>query len=249
MASDSRKRRANRNAEPPERVSSAAQQMQAQQRGQGASFRPGEAPYGGQANVPYSPDYSQQQEYYRQQQAMQEEYARQQYAWQQEQQRLRQQQAERARVTSQTASHGAFRGYTGEIPVQGGNRGQPQPPKKKSQWGRTVAILLLVAVLGTGGAFALKDYLHRKEIHEAVSPYDNLFVPGVYVDGIDLGGMTPEQGLNSVQSQIQRRNDAWHVTLTWQGTQLAQINAGMLGMSVDIGQVLNEAWAQGHTGD
>ena len=83
----------------------------------------------------------------------------------------------------------------------------------------------------------------------AVSAYDNLFAEGVYVDGIHLGGMTPEQGMNSVQSQIQQRNDAWHVTLTYQGTQLAQINAGMLGMSVDIGQVLNEAWAQGHTGD
>ena len=261
MAGTTRKRRADRNAETPERVSSAAQQMQAQRRGQDASPQPGAAPFNGQGQAPMTPEeYYQQQEYYRQQQAMQEEYARQQramqeeyarqqYTWQMEQQRLRQQAEEKARLSSETASHGALRGYTGEIPAQGKKPGQQAQQQKKGGWKRTLLILLLVAVLGTGGAFAVKEILHRKEIHDAVSPYDHLFVPGVYVDGIDLGGMTPEQGLNSVQSQIQQRNDAWHVTLTWKGTQLAQINAGMLGMSVDIGQVLNEAWSKGHTGD
>ena len=106
----------------------------------------------------------------------------------------------------------------------------------------------LAVVLITGGVVGLQSYQRARQIHEAVAAYDNFFAEGVYVDGIHLGGMTPEQGQNSVQSQIQRRNDAWLVTLSYQGTQMAQINAGMLGMSVDIGQVLNDAWAQARYG-
>ena len=108
--------------------------------------------------------------------------------------------------------------------------------------------MLLLAVLGTGGTYLIRQLREQRAIEQAVAAYEHSFVEGVYVDGLHLGGMTPEQGLNSVQSQIQERNNAWHVTLTYQGTQVAQINAGMLGMSVDVGQIMNEAWAQGHTG-
>ena len=167
-------------------------------------------------------------------------------------QKRKRQQEEKERVSSQTASHGAFRGYTANnLPPIRDTR-PPEEPKKSRKSGKAALILLICAVLAAAGVYLAVDYLpkqrHIREVHETVTAYDNLFVDGVYVDGIHLGGMTPEQGLNSVQSQIQRRNDAWSVTLTWQGTQLAQINAGMLGMSVDIGQVLNDAWAQGHTG-
>ena len=254
-----RTRRAAKYEEAPERVSQAAQRMQQAAPGQGVP--PSPVPQAGGENYPpmtrEEQMYLQQQEYARQQamqqeylrqQAMQQEYLRQQQAYQQEQHRRRRQQEERNRVSSETSRHGALRGYTGEIPVPGGSGAAAAAPKKKSRAGLITALVLLAGVIGTGGFFGIQSYLRTKEIHDTVSPYDNLFVPGVYVDGINLGGMTPEQGLNTVQSQIQQRNDAWHVTLTWQGAQMAQINAGMLGMSVDIGQVLNEAWAQGHTG-
>ncbi len=261
-----RSRRAARYQEPPERVSQAAQQMQAQQTrnqqtqaGQVYGVPPVRNDRGGQEAEPH-PVTPQEQQYYLQQQAAQQEYLRQQAAQQEyfrqqqeyhrEQQRQRRQQEEKTRISSETSQHGAFRGYTGQIPALGGGSSQtgPAAPPKKSRAGRIIVFLILAALAGVGGYFGITSYLETKEIHDTVSPYNNLFVPGVYVDGIHLGGMTPEQGLNSVQSQIQQRNDAWHVTLTWQGTQMAQINAGMLGMSVDIGAVMNDAWAQGHTG-
>ena len=211
--------------------------------------------YAQPAQQPYPPQYAQQQY---QQQAMQQEMALQE-AWQreqqrqmqlQEQQRQEQQRQERERVSSQTSSHGAFRGYTGEIPVGPGNRGAEPPaqPKPGKRLGLILVLAALAVVLITGGVVGLQSYQRARQIHEAVAAYDNFFAEGVYVDGIHLGGMTPEQGQNSVQSQIQRRNDAWLVTLSYQGTQMAQINAGMLGMSVDIGQVLNDAWAQARYG-
>lgn len=250
-----RKRRAGKYAEPPARVSSAAEQMQ------GAGGQPGYASFPPNSPGPNAaPDGGmtpQERAVYEQQYYQQQEYARQQYLWQQEQMRLQQEQMnnrnqrlERERISSETASHGAFRGYTGEIPMQGRIAPAPaEPRRKKGKAGKAVLIIALVLLAGAAAGVGVPKYLEKREIEETVASYDGLFAEGVYVDGIHLGGMSPEQGLNSVQSQIQQRKDAWNVTLTYQGTKLAQINAGMLGMSVDIGQVLNEAWAQGHTGD
>ena len=150
----------------------------------------------------------------------------------------------------QTASNGVVGGFRGYVAVPDplGNPIVGTGEKKKKSVFSVIATVLAVLVLLSGGAFAAYSYVTTNRINDRVEPYNNLFVNGVYVDGIHLGGMTPEQALNSVQSQIQQRNDAWSVTLTFQGETEAVINAGMLGMSVDIGEVMNNAWLQGHEG-
>ena len=140
---------------------------------------------------------------------------------------------------------GSQRGFV----MPAGQSGQ-QPKKKKKHTGIIIfSIVFLVAALCTGGYFLVSNMMHNQEITAKVQPYDNLFCPGVYVDGIHLGGMTPEQALNSVQSQIQQRHDAWKVQLNYNGEPIAEINADMLSFSVDPRSILNEAWQQGHTGD
>ena len=141
---------------------------------------------------------------------------------------------------------GAQRGFRVQPPPQ-----EPMPGRKrrKGHAAAVTAIVLVLAALGTGGYFAAKNYIHDKTINEKIQPYDALYCPGVYVDGIHLGGMTPEQAMNSVQSQIRQRHDAWRVQLTWNGSVVAEIDSDMLGFNVDPAQVMNEAWKQGHTGD
>ena len=148
--------------------------------------------------------------------------------------------------------------YNGQSSVTGSQRGFIMPSgqasktteQKKKHTGLTAFLMIfLIAALGTGGYFVGSSYLRNKEISEKVEPYNDLFCPGVYVDGISLGGMTPEQALNSVQSQIQQRHDAWTVQLTYNGEQVAEINADMMEFDVDPRGVLNEAWQQGHTGE
>ena len=126
---------------------------------------------------------------------------------------------------------------------------KPAKQKKKHTGLIAFAVVLLLAALGTGGYFAASHYARTKEISEKVEPYDGLFCPGVYVDGINLAGMTPEQAMNSVNSQIQQRHDDWKVQLVYNGCQIAEINSDMLGFSVDPTHVMNLAWQQGHTGD
>jgi len=155
------------------------------------------------------------------------------------------------------ASNQGQSGYPNQYPMSGSQRGYIMPPvrnqpsrQKKKHTGLIAAIaILLIAAIGTGGYFAITSYLHQKEISDKIEPYNGLFCPGVYVDGIHLGGMTPEQAMNSVQSQIRQRHDAWKVQLVYNGTQVAEINADMLEFNVDPSHVMNLAWMQGHSGD
>ena len=128
---------------------------------------------------------------------------------------------------------------------RGGNNGG-QPPRKNL---RTVLVALAAAVLvvclGVGGYAYQKD----AQVKQAVAAYDDVFCPGVYVDGIHLGGMTAEEGVNAVTTKAQARNDSWYVNLTYQGQVVTTLNASQLGMKVDVMDALNNAWAQGHTGD
>lgn len=154
------------------------------------------------------------------------------------------QQAYQQNYAFQQQTTGAQRGY--RIP--------PAPPAehkpaKKHRGLLAFLVFVLIAGLGTGGYFAYVKYDHQRTIQEKISPYNDKFCPGVYVDGISLGGMTPEQAMNSVQSQIQQRHDAWSVRLVYNGNELALINSDMLGLSVDPSSVMNDAWKQGHSGD
>lgn len=153
----------------------------------------------------------------------------------------------------------------------GGTRGftaPPAPPKaqrKNTRWKRTALILTLVvlSLAAIGGAFILiRNTIENNRAEEAdrarqkqkaailyqLKDYDDQFFPGIYVDGIDLGGCTREQARNMVISQIRQRSDAWHVTLTYQGMEVITIKASMLGMTADPDEVLEKVWNLCHTG-
>lgn len=108
-----------------------------------------------------------------------------------------------------------------------------------------MAAVVVVAGLACGGYFTMK----RQRLVNEVNAYNNVFCEGVYVDGISLGGMTPEEGIAAVQARAQERNSSWSVKLTFNGQLVTEITADQLGMTVDITDVMNQAWAQGHTGD
>ena len=230
MANQTRRTRRERNEQIPQRVENAAQNMYASS-GMQRGYIPGGYAQTGTA---------QQQNGWGQ--AAQQPMGQQSGAQMPYQQRYDYQQA----YGQQSQMTGAQRGFRMQMtpPPE-----QKRKQKKKGHAIAVISVLLVLAALGTGGYFAAKNYLHSKTINEKVEPYDNLFCPGIYVDGIHLGGMTPQQAMNSVQSQIQQRHDAWKVQLTWNGSVVAEIDSDMLGFNVDPAQVMNEAWKQGHTGD
>ena len=141
--------------------------------------------------------------------------------------------------------NGSQRGYI----VPSGNRGKQKKQHKKHPVLLALTLILIVAAAGTGAYFSITNHIRIRNMTEKVEAYNNLFCPGVYVDGIHLGGMTAEQATNSVNSQIQQRHDAWKVQLTYNGQDVLEINADMMGFSVDTQSVLYRAWQQGKEGD
>ncbi len=133
----------------------------------------------------------------------------------------------------------------------------PKPPKRKSRliWLIPILVVLLIAA---------GVYIHRTEQEKAaeqrraaeiraeisakVATGDGVFCPGVYVDGIHLGGMTPQQAKEAVEAQLKQRAGEWSVKLTYGGN-YKLITADMISFTTDVNGVLQEAWYQGHTGD
>ena len=160
-----------------------------------------------------------------------------------------------------SSTGGGTRGFV--MPGNTGNKPAATPPRTPEKSGKKTAIrlvFLIAAILViAAGIFILteknkKDEAVRSErqritrMQDELAKYDNLYLPGVCVDDIDLGGMTPEQAKNTIQSEIQQRNSEWYVTLTYQGNPVVTYNAASLGMTVNLDDVLNQAWEPGHFG-
>ena len=111
-----------------------------------------------------------------------------------------------------------------------------------------VLALALLAAAGYSGLKAWRNYQREQEVHRAVTPYDTLFCPNTFVDGIALGGMTQEEARAAVTAQSQSSTGSWFVKLTLDGETLQELRASDLGVQVDIEAALAKAWQQGHTG-
>ena len=140
-------------------------------------------------------------------------------------------------------------GYVPPQPPKGGSSGGTKPPVNKNLW-KLLAVLAAVVILLVLGAGMVSQNSENQAIREAVKAYDNLYCQGVYVDGIHLGGMTREQARQVVQQSAQLKCDEWHVRLeTLEKEYVGEINAYHLGMTVHVDDALDEAWAQGHSGN
>ena len=159
------------------------------------------------------------------------------------------------------------RGYhPGQAP--GVPRVQPKPQRAPFNLKKFIpALILLVLIivagaLGVSGINASRERAAREQtareqaavqqqqadaIRQKVESYRDRFCPGVYVNGIDLGGKTYEEAKTAVEAGIQAQHADWKVTLTY-GENHADITAADLNFTVDVTGVLNEAMQQGHTG-
>ena len=102
-------------------------------------------------------------------------------------------------------------------------------------------MLILVGAIG-GGIYVGKTYLD-------VKPYASVFLDGVSVDGIDLSGMTWEQGNTAVRSQIVQDVGSWYLRLRSSNGMYSDITAEDLSISRDPEAALEAAWAVGHETD
>ena len=118
--------------------------------------------------------------------------------------------------------------------------GVSRPRRKKSGLSRAFWLMVILALLA-GGAYYGKTWLE-------VSPYDQLFVNNVFVDGIHLGGLTAQQGIEAIRQSAAGRENGLAIRLMYGEQHYTTITSDMLAISYDTNSALNQAWTIGHQG-
>ncbi|NMD38916.1 MAG: hypothetical protein GYA87_09600, partial [Christensenellaceae bacterium] len=104
-----------------------------------------------------------------------------------------------------------------------------------------VIILIAVCVIGAGGYYFM--------ISSNVKPYENTFAKGVYVDGINLSGLSKQEGQTLVQNQSKQKKNSWFVNLMFNGNHVVKIDSNTVGIEYKTDKALANAWAVAKTGD
>ena len=130
-----------------------------------------------------------------------------------------------------------------------------KPARKRSRaWVGVFLGLLIVGLIAVGSMFGLRAYRAneaRKALEAEVRAAENQFLPNTYVDGLNLGGMTAQEGIDAVLGQISARQNSWTLALTYQGHVFYTLNYETLGIRTDVSQVyalLQEQFEKGKNG-
>jgi len=144
----------------------------------------------------------------------------------------------------QSPPPGSFNGQQS----QGPNGPGPKRKAKRRKWPFALVIILMVLGLGFWGVQALRE----RQVAELIAPYEEVYAPNVFINGVDISGMAPQEALEALRTDMQGKLNSWSLNLNYQGHTFATLNYATLGMSMDENQLyalLNEAWQLTHTGD
>lgn len=119
----------------------------------------------------------------------------------------------------------------------------PKRRRKRSPVLFVLVALLVVALIAGGTSLGMQMHqnnLARQALENEVGAVQNMFLPNIYVDGIHLGGMTAQEGIDAVVNQINARQSAWTLQLTYQGHVFYTLDYAFLGIQTDIAQVYSQ---------
>ena len=119
----------------------------------------------------------------------------------------------------------------------------PKKPARKPIVLRPWMILLAVILVGAVVAGA-----YYGMVYVDVNNYQDVFAPNIVVDGINIGGMTANEGITAVRNHAQEVAGSWYLRLVLDGEPCAVITADSLGLSFHVDSALNNAWALGKRG-
>lgn len=152
------------------------------------------------------------------------------------------QQKPRTNKRPQKGGTGAGGGGGGRKTSPGGSHGKKASKKKRRSFTGMLVKLLVFALMLAGAAAGL--YLWN--ITTDIKPYETIFLDNIYVDGINLTGMTRAEGEDAVWTQAREKQIGWYVRLKNSAGESYDITAETLGIVFDPSAALQEAWAVGH---
>ena len=102
--------------------------------------------------------------------------------------------------------------------------------------------VVLVAIIVIAGIAGVLIYTNVKYLYD-----ETTIVPGVVVEGIDLGGMTQEEALNALNNKLVEKTNQLLITIRHNELYWSY-NAASLNTSGDITDIVNTVITYGHTG-
>lgn len=130
---------------------------------------------------------------------------------------------------------------------------RPAPPKKPPRRrgaGRTLAIILALFLLAVTATACIVYYTAYNEVMDVRER--GTFYRGVYVNGYELYGATPQEAYDFILARMRDGISGWKVTINYGSDYSWTIDANTLDLSSSmenvVAQAINEAYAVGRTG-
>lgn len=128
---------------------------------------------------------------------------------------------------------------------------QPHGGKRRPRRGAKMLLAVVMVLLAAIAALVISSVIRQNALQREVESVQGVYLDNVYVDGIHLGGMTPQQAIDAVLANVNARQNSWSLQLTYRGHVFTTLNYAMLGAQTDIAAVykqLETAFQLGHTG-
>ena len=122
---------------------------------------------------------------------------------------------------------------------------QPRPPvyRRPMFW---IGLVLMLGILASGAHLYHQYSLFADQVSQVLDV--DTFYYGVRVDGMDLGGMTPDEAREALTALHDPELDRIGVTLSLDGEELISFDRDRVAITSDLDEVLEEAMAVGRTG-
>lgn len=115
--------------------------------------------------------------------------------------------------------------------------------KKKTKKRKAPLVILSMLLLVGGGALGTLTWVQHQ-----VDQFDQVIADNVWVNTLDIGGMTPEEAKKTVTDYVSTQLKESQITLKVKD-QSIPLSYEQLGMSYNVDQTLIEALSIGHEGD
>ena len=89
---------------------------------------------------------------------------------------------------------------------------------KKTKKGKVILIILLcVAFIAAAGVYGYYYFPSGSSSYSVYVQSRNTFLPNVYVEGVDLNGMTQDEAWNAVFQRVSEWQDSWSLEIACNG--------------------------------
>lgn len=146
---------------------------------------------------------------------------------------------------SRTKSNGSTskRGYNSSGTARSGNVRTSSKRSKEQSSGTNIAgtlSVIIVVIMVLGGIAAVLLWNDVKYLFD-----ENTIIPGVEVEGVNIGGMTEQEAYNALNQKLIEKINNFSITLK-SGDEYWTYDASSLNASGDISGIINEAMQYGH---